>query len=458
MGHEVTLVYLPYAYGNYALNRFDQRRNSIYARDILSRASPAIKVVCLLDTPRDEMEALPAALDAALREVSIRDVQYTLQIEEFDPTDIQAETGILYDLRMKRNENAARAMLALLRAEQPDVVLTPNGSILETGAVYQAARSVETPVVTYEFGEQKQRIWLAKNDEVMHQDTTELWNAWSDVALSKGQMDRLHTLYASRKKASLWENFSRRWQGMPNQGGKKVKTALGLDSRPVVLLAANVIGDSLTLGRQVFTGSMTEWLERTIKFFAGQPEIQLVVRIHPGERYTRGPSVADLVRRTLPGLPDHIHLVPASSPTKTYDLVDIADLGLVYTTTVGLVMAMSGVPVIVAGQTHYRDRGFTLDPTTWEKYVQILNEALASNANHALSKAQLALAWNYAYRFFFEYPLPFPWQLHGYWDAVEEWPISRVLSAEGFEKFGRSFQYLTGAARDYAWSPAEEVI
>jgi hypothetical protein len=31
-------------------------------------------------------------------------------------------------------------------------------------------------------------------------------------------------------------------------------------------------------------------------------------------------------------------------------------------------MAMRGIPVITAGQTHYRNRGFTSDPDSWEMY------------------------------------------------------------------------------------------
>ena len=67
-------------------------------------------------------------------------------------------------------------------------------------------------------------------------------------------------------------------------------------------------------------------------------------------------------------MPSNIHLVAAGDPINTYDLVEIADLGLVYTTTVGMEMAMSGVPAIVGGQTHYRGKGFTQDPVSWEEY------------------------------------------------------------------------------------------
>ena len=219
---------------------------------------------------------------------------------------------------------------------------------------------------------------------------------------------------------------------------------LSTDSRPVVLLAANVIGDSLTLGRQVFTESMTEWLGQTARFFEQRDDVQVVIRIHPGERYTKGPSVADVIRSTLPDLPAHIHLVEADNPVNTYDLIEIASLGLVYTTTVGMEMAMSGVPVIVAGQTHYRGKGFTQDPETLDSYFRLLEHAFSNLEEINLNRDQVEQAWNYAYRFFFEYPCPFPWHLLYMWEEQEEWPMERVLSDEGQAAYGETFRYLLG--------------
>jgi capsule polysaccharide export protein KpsC/LpsZ len=267
-----------------------------------------------------------------------------------------------------------------------------------------------------------------------------------DTSLTDAQRQQVYDLYASRQRADLWQNFSRRWQGQPGKGGGQARADLGLDDRPVVLLPANVIGDSLTLGRQVFSESMTEWLLRTVDFFAARPEAQLVVRIHPGERYTKGPSVAEVIRGAFHEnpLPENIHLMGADDPVNTYDLVEIADMGLVYTTTVGLEMAMSGAPVIVAGQTHYRDKGFSLDPASWEAYFQMLDMVLKNPASFRLSKAQVDQAWAYAYRFFFEYPRPFPWHLLHFWNELETWSMRRVLSAEGQAEFGDTFRYLLG--------------
>jgi hypothetical protein len=159
--------------------------------------------------------------------------------------------------------------------------------------------------------------------------------------------------------------------------------------------------------------------------------------------------VADVVRQVLPEPPEHIHLIAADEPINTYDLIEIADFGLVYTTTVGMEMAMSAVPVAVAGQTHYRGKGFTLDPDSWQEYEKLLGNSLASPGGYHLSRQQVDQAWNYAYRFFFEYPQPFPWHLLHFWNELQDWPLRRVLEDEGQAAFGNTFRYLTGDPVDW---------
>jgi hypothetical protein len=449
LGQNVTLAFLPYPNWRKPLNRFDLRRHNAYSQSVLNQAQPYLNSISWLEVPTPR--SLPGLIEDAIQEVALRDVQYTLQVE-----DVDLESA-LYRLRLERDLQAGKAALASMHAQPPDVVLTPNGSILEMGAVYQAARHAGIPVVTYEFGEQRGRIWLAQDGEVMRQETGSLWERRQDLPLDEAQWKQIRSLFASRQRADLWANFSRRWQGLPSQGGEQARLALGLDSRPLVLLAANVIGDSLTLGRQVFSSSMTEWLQRSVAYFAARPDVQLVVRIHPGERYTKGPSVSEVVSQALPVLPDHIHLVAASDPINTYDLVEIADLGLVYTTTVGMEMAMSGVPVIVAGQTHYREKGFTLDPDSWQAYEALLEESLSAPGEKRMSHEQVETAWNYAYRFFFEFPHPFPWHLLGIWDELQEWPLDRVLSAEGLAAYGDTFRYLLGEPVEWGRTPLTNV-
>jgi hypothetical protein len=64
-----------------------------------------------------------------------------------------------------------------------------------------------------------------------------------------------------------------------------------------------------------------------------------------------------------------------------------------------------------------------------------------------MSRQQVERAWAYAYRFFFDYPMPFPWHLLDFWEKLETWSMERVLSEEGLAQFGGTFRWLAGEPR-----------
>jgi hypothetical protein len=436
LGHRVQLGYLPYSDWEKPLRPFDLRRQDLYGRDILRPARALIELQSLLDV--HPAASLPAAMQAAVELVSKYDVQYTSQTEEVDPT------LDLYKLRLERNTRAAQSGLTWLQAGKPDLLVVPNGTILELGVIYQLGRQLDIPVVTYEFNDQKEQIWLAQNDEIMHQNTDQLWQMRASQPLTPEQRTQIETLESARQNGRSFGKSDRLWQNASSAGSSSVRTGLGLDDRPLVLLATNVLGDSLTLGRNLISPSMSDWITRTVQFFARHAEVQFVIRIHPGEQLTHGPSMLNVIRAALPEIPAHIHLVRPEEKVNTYDLIEMTSLGLVYTTTTGLEMAMQGIPVIVAGETHYRNAGFCLAPRNWDEYIQLLETTLADLPNRRLSAEQIELAWNYAWRFFFEFPQPFPWRLLYFWKDYELWPLERILAPEGKKMFGRTFSYLAG--------------
>jgi hypothetical protein len=395
-----------------------------------------LNIVSLLEVRPSEQ--LPTKLVPAIETASAFDAMYSLQVE-----NVNRESR-LFLLRMERNRAACRAALSLLRIEKPDTVLIPNGLVTELGIFFQVSRYLDLLTVTYEFNDQREQIWMARNDIVMHQNTDDLWRARAASALTESERAEITALEEARSNAGKYGKGTRFWQEVPAAGAAGLRTRLGLDNRPVVLLATNVLGDSLTLGRNLFSPSMEVWIEKTVRYFASRPDVQLIIRVHPGERLIRGPSMMGVIERAAPDRPEHIHTIGPRDTTNSYDIMELASLGLVYTTTVGMEMAMRGVPVIVAGDTHYRRRGFTLNPSSWDEYFSILDDVLKDPAAHRLTGDQIEAAWNYAYRFFFEYPFAFPWRLMHFWKDFEVWPLRRVLSEEGQASFGRTFRLLAG--------------
>lgn len=436
MGHEVTVAYLPYSDWRKELNPFDLRRQDLYTRRILAPMDGLVKSVSLLEMRR--ATSLPDELEEAVETASAFDTMYTLQVEDFD------RESELYRLRLRMNRSAALTALALLQDHRPDVVLVPNGLVTELGIFYRVARHLDLQAVTYEFNDQREQIWLSQNEIVMRQNTDALWAARGETPLTGTEREEIAALEDARTSAKKYGKGTRFWQDVASMGGAQLRKTLGLDERPVALLATNVLGDSLTLGRNAFASSMAEWIEKTVQYFAQRDDVQLVVRVHPGERLMKGPSMLGVIECAVPQRPAHIRVVGPEEKINTYDCMEIAGLGLAYTTTVGMEMAMRGVPVVLAGNTHYRGRGFTYDPSSWDEYYATLNRLLSDLPAYRLSREQVETAWNYAYRFFFDFPMPFPWRLMHFWKDLDIWPLGRVLSEEGQAEYKKTFDYLAG--------------
>ena len=115
----------------------------------------------------------------------------------------------------------------------------------------------------------------------------------------------------------------------------------------------------------------------------------------------------------LSNLPSNVQVFDSGETVDSYALLDHSQLVLVYTSTIGLESVLSGKPTIVSGQTHYNNKGFTDDPAYIGDYDELLGRAM-SNPQEIGEK--LRLARRYAYMYFFEEMIPFPF--------VQEKPMS----------------------------------
>ena len=162
---------------------------------------------------------------------------------------------------------------------------------------------------------------------------------------------------------------------------------------------------------------------------------RVVLRVHPAGtrqwgKQTREP-VEGYLAQAHPDLPPNLTVIGSKDPRRSYPLMEACDLGLVLTSTTGLELALLGKPVIVAGQVHYRDRGFTLDPSSAEEFDKMVNHAL----EHPQSVgADVALARRYAHALFFTWPMSFPQVTEPYAGLARIRPRHRAELADGADR------------------------
>jgi hypothetical protein len=77
-------------------------------------------------------------------------------------------------------------------------------------------------------------------------------------------------------------------------------------------------------------------------------------------------------------------------------------------------------------------------------YFDTLDRLLGRPEDRRLSSEQVETAWHYAYRFFFDFPLPFPWHLLHFWKDMEARPFRQVVGPELGDRYRSTFDHLLG--------------
>ncbi|TEU13608.1 MAG: hypothetical protein E3J21_18185 [Anaerolineales bacterium] len=300
-----------------------------------------------------------------------------------------------------------RAARQLLQQTNPQVLYLLNGLFFEEQILMFLARQWNIDVITHESGFHADSEILAHNAIAGYFDLSTVWPYFANQPLTTQEARYLDAYLQVRWQGG--QDAARYYPHIQADTDAFFRT-LGLDpNRPIIAAFTNILWDSAVLGRHRAFSSMTEWLAALVEHAVRNPQHQLVIRIHPAEirlemRETRQ-RVADFLQANFPVLPPNVHIIPPDSPLSSYTLMRLSQVGLVYTSTVGLEMALQDKPVIVAGQTHYADKGFTYQADNACDYLALLNQFSTLSPP---SPDEVELARRYAYLFFFRLMVPFP--------------------------------------------------
>jgi hypothetical protein len=396
------------------------------------------------------LHVTPSPVTDAIREASaeqgVLDARYWLRRELLDFANDPAARDAR-DFRTAQNLDAALRLQSLLHRGRYDTVLTANGGVYEFGMAYQVGRLNGLRAVTFDFSERKCALVASHSTPCVDYDTADLWRKDEPHVLT-AEREREVMEFLSRRQRPNWTEGDYNWPGqsVAVQPAEQLKAALNLSPhRPVALLCANAAYDAAALGHERAFPSMAEWLLATVAWFARRADWQLLIRAHPVEVYhPSGEPAHELVASRFPNLPENVRIIRPGDPVNTYSLMAFANLGLVYTTSVGLEMAARGIPVIATGRVHYAGKGFTTDPPDALGYEAALERATAT-PEARLTPRQRELARCYADVYFCRHPKPFPW-----WNIAEfdkdmaAWPVQRILTGDCPAEYLRTFDYLAG--------------
>jgi hypothetical protein len=321
---------------------------------------------------------------------------------------------------------ASRAIRRLLQKEPYDAVVAHHGIYVPQGQIAAETRAAGTRLVTWHTAYRKGRLIYQHNDTYHREMIIEPVSSWGGQPLSADEDAALTDYLTSRETGSQdWITFQRKAPG----DKAAVYAELDLDpAKPVYLLAANVAWDARLHYPGSAYGHMIEWAEDTVRWFAQRPDLQLVVRCHPGEVIS-SPRAQDRLDHHLaaafPDMPPNVRIITPEMETNTYAIARTARGTLIYNTKMGVELAARGNAVVVAGDAWIRGKGFSRDASDAASYLALLED---ETTFRPLTDGERDLARRYAFHFFFRRCLQV-----GALDSKAGWPLT-PLTQDAFQR------------------------
>ncbi len=299
---------------------------------------------------------------------------------------------------------AAEGLRVLLDDFQPDTMVTLNGRFYPHWIAIELCKQRGIRFVTHERGLRKNTIRFTENSR-MHEleSNRERWSRWKDVPLQEDQVQHIQGVLQDRRdgKGYSWMCFS-----PPPQAREEVCRKLDLDDRPIVGVFGSSEDETAAFPDRTagaFPDSR-QFLPAVLDYARRRPEYQFVIRVHPNVN-SLGTNHQQLehARTMRESAPENVRVVMPKDPVSSYTLADLSCAGIVYATTLGLEMAVTGKPVVAVAQGTYSHTGCTTQVERPEDFEQALDHALGAPPSR--ETARLALRW--AYHYFDQFAIPF---------------------------------------------------
>ncbi|MNJ96126.1 Capsule polysaccharide biosynthesis protein [compost metagenome] len=301
----------------------------------------------------------------------------------------------------------AAAAEQVIRQTKPSKIFMSHGTYVDWGPALHTALALNVPVLAWMASYLPARFYFRHVENGSHLDFHNMsTQAWKETEASNFDDLRSESLDAYlqaryRKDTSFDMKYFMQYTG----AGKELSIKYGLDpSKPIWGVMAHINWDAVSDYSPMVYESFNDWMNDTIRTIIDIDTVQWLIKVHPAEAWDNPESgVEYLIKKHFPDLPKHIQVLSAEEQISPLDFFNMLDGGVTVYGTAGLELALHGRPIILAGEAHYGNKGFTYDSVSQEHYRALLKQA---HDLPRLDVRQQELVRKYAYCYFIQRQIP----------------------------------------------------
>ncbi len=242
---------------------------------------------------------------------------------------------------------------ALFEQEQPDVQLLFNGRMAPMRIALELGRLRGVRTITEERGFAPGYMRLVENTDCLDPNPFyRLCQDWRGRPLILDELEDLSALLTNHINGTGHELSL---FAAPVKDKVSLQKRLGLDEdKTTAVLFTSATDESHSQPETAGSfASQHDWIRSTLSYFRQHPSLQLIIRAHPnsGGKRAVGNNQEELafLDHISSNHPENVTLVAPEDDISSYDLMKIADVGLMWHSSLCLEMAALGKPVLRAG-------------------------------------------------------------------------------------------------------------
>lgn len=326
---------------------------------------------------------------------------------------IEGEYETVYRRIFESGYLTLKATIGFFEGKSSSTVVSTNGKFIQSGIGVDLGKELGYDYVTWEVFNQFTSTVFARNSIAAELRIDEAWEVEKEKALTEKEKMRLYKNFKDQASSS---NTPFQYQeAFYVDSHAMIREKYQLDAnRPIIVMFTNVEWDSTAMIDSGFS-SMLHWIQDAIDYCAIHTDYQLIVRAHPGELKvpddlkTRYP-ICDRIYAANPVLPSNVRLLGPLEEVNSYALGEVADVVMVYSSTMGIEFALRGMKPWVAARTYYAGKGFTNDLLSKEDMYLKLNSKIFKQR---LTNLELNYAERFAYIIRYRYLFSIPFIANG---------------------------------------------
>ncbi len=299
----------------------------------------------------------------------------------------------------------------MLEVEKPAIVLLFNGRLAVTRIALELCKRSGIRVVCHERGLLSESLLLWENESCLSLRPFQLLSQrWRDIPLSTGELTKAARWIEDRRngKNLSWKAFS--VDGRLGSAGDFIqrysgKHFLGLFTSSTDEVAAE---DEF---KSSF-GSQQEWIRQTVDLAKSNPQIALIIRVHPnsGSKSSTGTNHDEIefFHDLAENLPVNVYLIRPDDPVSSYSLLKHLTVGLAYCSTIALEMACLGIPVACAATSPWTFCDSIELIKNPSDYRNLLNNLISLYGSSETQLSRIRSAMRFVYAYIYRWNISFP--------------------------------------------------